>query len=260
MALPPSSAAASDDDLPRALSELTNEYKYWMETNLIKELSSLRFGGKAIRGVYVTPSHETLQVWHGCIFLHSGVFAGACFKFVMTFPETTEGLPEVVFVTPFTHPLVSSRGRVALDKIRIRVVGGDAGSGVKGEIKGRALSTLTLLKNIFSPSMKCGGWSQFDPKFSNADALNAFMDAAAAAAANSRAMLTQSPPLDDVKGASGGLAGESGFALTFSAFDDRHREWLDKFRAECSGGGSASRGASSASAAGGKLHAAFDNQ
>jgi hypothetical protein len=77
MALPPSSAAASDDDLPRALSELTNEcvmlstptncnilirYKYWMETNLIKELSSLRFGGKAIRGVYVTPSHETLQV------------------------------------------------------------------------------------------------------------------------------------------------------------------------------------------------------
>ena len=79
------------------------------------------------------------------------------------------------------------------------------------------------LQNIFSPSMKCGGWSQFDPKFSNADVLNAFMDAAAAAAANSRAMLTQSPPLDDVKGASGGLAGESGFALTFSAFDDRHR-------------------------------------
>ena len=40
------------------------------------------------------------------------------------------------------------------------------------------------LQNIFSPSMKCGGWSQFDPKFSDPALLNAFMDDAAAAAAN----------------------------------------------------------------------------
>jgi hypothetical protein len=71
--------------------------------------------------------------------------------------------------------------------------------------------------------MKCGGWSQFDPKFSDPDALNAFMDAAAAAAANSRAALTLSPPLDVIKSASGGLAGERGFALTFSPFGDRHK-------------------------------------
>ena len=103
MSLPPAAAAAAaalgDDDSssepPRALAQLTKEYKYWMEANLVKELSSLRSAGKAIRGVYVMPSHETLQVWHGCLFLHSGIFAGACFKFVMTFPETTEGQPEV---------------------------------------------------------------------------------------------------------------------------------------------------------------------
>ena len=89
------SDVAAIDSRPRALSELTKEYKYWMEANLIKELASLRTAGKAIRGVYVMPSHETLQVWHGCLFLHTGIFAGACFKFVMTFPETTEGLPEV---------------------------------------------------------------------------------------------------------------------------------------------------------------------
>ncbi len=71
--------------------------------------------------------------------------------------------------------------------------------------------------------MKCGGWSQFDPKFSDPHALNVFMDAAAAAAANSRAALTLSPPVDDIKSACGGLAGERGFALTFSAFDDRHK-------------------------------------
>ncbi len=91
---------AAIDNRPRALSELTKEYKYWMEANLIKELASLRAAGKAIRGVYVMPSHETLQVWHGCLFLHTGIFAGACFKFVMTFPETTEGQPEVL---PPTH-------------------------------------------------------------------------------------------------------------------------------------------------------------
>ena len=33
-----------------------------MDANLIKELATLRSGGKAIRGVYVMPSHETLQV------------------------------------------------------------------------------------------------------------------------------------------------------------------------------------------------------
>jgi hypothetical protein len=70
-----------------------------------------------------------------------------------------------VFVTPFTHPLVSAKGRVALDKIRIRcsssssssgidsimyfrVVGGSGGAaaGGKSDSKGRALGTLTLLK------------------------------------------------------------------------------------------------------------------
>ena len=71
--------------------------------------------------------------------------------------------------------------------------------------------------------MKCGGWSQFDPKFADPSLLNAFMDAAAAAAADSRAALTMSPPVDVIKSACSGFAGDRGFALTFSAFDDRHK-------------------------------------
>jgi hypothetical protein len=129
---------------------------------------------------------------------------------------------------------------------------GDAVSDAKVDTKGRALSTLTLLKvryandshgtinspqpatnlplplppppqNIFSPSMKCGGWSQFDPKFADPAVLNVFMDAAAAAAANSRAALTHSPDVDVIKNACSGLAGDRGFALTFSEFDERHK-------------------------------------
>lgn len=77
MSLPPAPAPAHAG--VAALSQLTKEcgtpplpareernvwdrYKYWMDANLIKELASLRSGGKAIRGVYVMPSHETLQV------------------------------------------------------------------------------------------------------------------------------------------------------------------------------------------------------
>ncbi len=81
MSLPPAPtpAHAGGNASAAALCELTKEcaalplparkkcnvwgrYKYWMDANLIKELASLRSGGKAIRGVYVMPSHETLQV------------------------------------------------------------------------------------------------------------------------------------------------------------------------------------------------------
>ena len=106
--------------------------------------------------------------------------------------------------------------------------------------------------------MKCGGWSQFDPKFSDAAVLSAFMDDAAAAAANSRAALTQSPPVDVIKSACSSLAGDRGFTLTFSAFDARHKvrlqrvflfvcslrlmarvcqEWLQAFRAQFASAG-----------------------
>jgi ubiquitin-protein ligase len=46
---------------------------------------------------------------------------------------------QVVFVTPFTHPLVSAKGRVALDKIRIRCSssggGGSSTSSTGNEIQ-----------------------------------------------------------------------------------------------------------------------------
>jgi hypothetical protein len=128
MSLPPAPtappAAAGGDETtvqpPPALAQLTKEYKYWMEANLIKELSSLRSAGKAIRGVYVMPSHETLQVWHGCLFLHSGIFSGACFKFVMTFPETTEGQPEVhlPFISRFPAKFYSALSPLTLSGVR----------------------------------------------------------------------------------------------------------------------------------------------
>jgi hypothetical protein len=113
-------------DGPRALAELAVEYKYWMETNIIKELSQLRSAGKALRGVYVMPSHETLQVWHGCLFLHSGIFSGACFKFVMTFPETAEGMPEVscapVLARMTLHQHLISSPLLAAGRVRLPVL------------------------------------------------------------------------------------------------------------------------------------------
>jgi ubiquitin-protein ligase len=42
---------------------------------------------------------------------------------------------QVVFVTPFTHPLVSAKGRVALDKIRIRCSSGSSTGSTGNEIQ-----------------------------------------------------------------------------------------------------------------------------
>lgn len=68
-------------------------------------------------GVYVVPSLNSLQVWHGIIFLRAGPYRDGIFRFVIylqdDFPSSR---PLLKFTTPIFHPQVHVSGSLNLDK------------------------------------------------------------------------------------------------------------------------------------------------
>lgn len=61
-------------------------------------------------GIFILPSFEKKEVWHGVYFVKQGLFAGGVFKFVVEFPPLYPNVrPEVKFHTPVYHPLVELR-------------------------------------------------------------------------------------------------------------------------------------------------------
>eukprot|EP00002_Diphylleia_rotans_P026411 TRINITY_DN5263_c0_g2_i2.p1 TRINITY_DN5263_c0_g2~~TRINITY_DN5263_c0_g2_i2.p1 ORF type:complete len:221 (-),score=38.21 TRINITY_DN5263_c0_g2_i2:152-814(-) len=73
-------------------------------------------GKQAPNGVYIVPSARDVRVWEGVIFVHSGLYKGGIFKFIISFPEAYPSTrPSVRFVTNLFHPCVSQQGELDLE-------------------------------------------------------------------------------------------------------------------------------------------------
>eukprot|EP01111_Echinosteliopsis_oligospora_P007680 TRINITY_DN22945_c0_g1_i1.p1 TRINITY_DN22945_c0_g1~~TRINITY_DN22945_c0_g1_i1.p1 ORF type:complete len:273 (-),score=84.40 TRINITY_DN22945_c0_g1_i1:80-898(-) len=96
---PPLSLSSSSTSSPSKINVeylLLIEYKYLLKQKY------------PISGIYVLPSFDSLYVWHGVIFLRSGYYASAVFRFKITFPPSyPETPPTLSFTTPIYHPLIS---------------------------------------------------------------------------------------------------------------------------------------------------------
>ena len=60
-------------------------------------------------GLYVLPSFTDIRTWYGVVFLRSGAFRDAIFKFRLDIPHTypeNDARPSVVFSSTVFHPLV----------------------------------------------------------------------------------------------------------------------------------------------------------
>ncbi len=63
-------------------------------------------------GVYIVPSAKSTLIWFGVIFVRSGYYSGAVFKFRIHIPHDfphNEKPPFVAFDPPIFHPLVDQR-------------------------------------------------------------------------------------------------------------------------------------------------------
>ncbi|XP_065920690.1 protein AKTIP homolog [Dysidea avara] len=77
------------------------------EYSLMSEYAQLQ--RHSIPGVYVLPSGQTSHMWYGLIFIRSGVYQGAIYKFTLTvskgYPD--DGCPEFDFQAGVFHPVVN---------------------------------------------------------------------------------------------------------------------------------------------------------
>lgn len=78
---------------------------------LLIEYSSLRQPNHTPSGLYVSISSQSNKVWQGLLFLHSGPYVGAIFKFTLLFEDYPRSCPKVIFDSDVWHPLVSRRGQ-----------------------------------------------------------------------------------------------------------------------------------------------------
>eukprot|EP01147_Barroeca_monosierra_P006786 gene6786-9487_t len=83
-------------------------------------LGELKLAGRKLnKGVYIRTHPQTSFAWDGVIFIHSGIYEGACFKFSMRipphYPDCTA--PRFFFQTQVTHPMIhETTGEVKLGK------------------------------------------------------------------------------------------------------------------------------------------------
>ncbi|KAG7311557.1 hypothetical protein JYU34_002604 [Plutella xylostella] len=66
-------------------------------------------------GIYVIPSYENSFTWFGVIFVRSGLYEGAVFRFTLTLPDKfpdTEEVPVVKFSSPVYHPAIDATSGV----------------------------------------------------------------------------------------------------------------------------------------------------
>eukprot|EP00392_Amoebophrya_sp_AT5.2_P010006 g10037.t1 len=98
--------------------------------------------GHRIPNLYVLPDFKSLRTWHGCLFVHRGLYRGLIARFTVTIPTASERVRleggdyrsasasttpfyphslhgvEVKFLTRFPHPLVCPRsGRLDLEGV-----------------------------------------------------------------------------------------------------------------------------------------------
>ncbi|KAJ1800911.1 hypothetical protein LPJ59_000727 [Coemansia sp. RSA 2399] len=82
------------------------------------ELLWLQTPGRTPRGVYVMPSLESTNVWHGVMFVKRGYWRDAVVRFRIDIPrEYPRTHPVITLATPVAHPLVRLEdGRFALEQ------------------------------------------------------------------------------------------------------------------------------------------------
>lgn len=88
---------------------LTHELSHFQEQELLIEFSSLSQPNHAPTGLFVSISKSSNRRWDGLLFLHSGPYSGAIFKFEITFDGYPKCPPEVYFLSDVWHPLVLAR-------------------------------------------------------------------------------------------------------------------------------------------------------
>ena len=59
-------------------------------------------------GLYIMPQADDMKVWHGIIFVRSGLYASGIFKFKIVFPASyPDSSPKLFFFSTVFHPSVS---------------------------------------------------------------------------------------------------------------------------------------------------------
>ncbi|WVR07076.1 hypothetical protein IAU60_004115 [Kwoniella sp. DSM 27419] len=82
-------------------------------TELAIEFASLRAPNGCPRGIYITPSTETIMRWHGVFFVHHGPYAGSVLRFTISFtPTFPQSPPAVRFDSDVFHPMVDPKTKL----------------------------------------------------------------------------------------------------------------------------------------------------
>lgn len=90
--------------LPQELSQFSDQ-------ELLIEYFNLRQADHAPSGLYVSIANSPQSKrWDGLLFLHTGPYSGAIFKFEIKFNDYPTLCPEVFFLSDVWHPLVSCNG------------------------------------------------------------------------------------------------------------------------------------------------------
>jgi len=85
--------------------------EFLVEYELLSEYQLLQKNGPHT-GVYIVPSAKSTLIWFGVIFVRSGYYSGAVFKFRIHIPHDfphNEKPPFVAFDPPIFHPLVDQK-------------------------------------------------------------------------------------------------------------------------------------------------------
>jgi ubiquitin-protein ligase len=88
-----------DEATEEVMFELLQEYATYLEYERMQDLVPV--------GMYLLPSFDDRLIWHGTLFVHSGLYKDGIYKFMVEFPDAyPETPPKIVFTSEVFHPLV----------------------------------------------------------------------------------------------------------------------------------------------------------
>jgi len=146
--------ALQESEWRSAMESVTPQVK---DQFLWEELEAIRTkAGDVLSGVYVLPSLGSLFEWHGVIFLRSGLFQHAAFKFSIKIPSSyPNAAPKLNFISniPF-HPFINPR--TGLVDFHYLLMTESNPLGEWNSKEHRLHSLLVALKSLFYPNFNDG--------------------------------------------------------------------------------------------------------
>ncbi|KND04573.1 uncharacterized protein SPPG_00294 [Spizellomyces punctatus DAOM BR117] len=105
----PALAPSAEDS---SLSASPSQYDdYLRRYELLLEFKHLNSGKNCPPGIYLKPSPDNVNEWHGVVFIHRGYYKEGVFKFIIQIPRTyPHDPPAVLFLTDMFHPLIGRDG------------------------------------------------------------------------------------------------------------------------------------------------------